>query len=167
MHFASGLRSFEDSIKGLRHLLDIVNATHNRQSRMVFCSSLASVLNASPGVVRETPSTDPLSATSVGYSRSKWVAEQVCLNAHRAGTNVYIMRLGQLCGSSVTGQWNETEGWPLLIRTAQTTGSLPLLKDVTQSDGVRPRSSGFRILLGSLWMLQPGLCRFHWHQVAS
>jgi thioester reductase-like protein len=43
---------------------------------------------------------------------------------------VRILRIGQLCGDTVTGYWNEKEGWPLLIRTAQTTGSLPDLSEV-------------------------------------
>lgn len=43
---------------------------------------------------------------------------------------IRVLRIGQLCGDTVTGYWNEKEGWPLLIRTAKTTGSLPNLADV-------------------------------------
>jgi len=43
---------------------------------------------------------------------------------------VHVMRIGQLCGDTTIGYWNEKEGWPLLIRTVQTTGTLPDLTDV-------------------------------------
>jgi thioester reductase-like protein len=53
-----------------------------------------------------------------------------------------ILRIGQLCGDTVTGYWNEKEGWPLLIRTAQTTGALPDLADVRLLPALVPPSVG-------------------------
>jgi len=43
---------------------------------------------------------------------------------------VHVLRIGQLCGDTSKGYWNEKEGWPLLIRTAETTGVLPELDEV-------------------------------------
>jgi thioester reductase-like protein len=97
----------------------------------LFCSSIASVL-AGPSDVpaAEELSSDPSDCGSLGYSQSKWAAEQMCLAASKAGLSVTVARIGQLCGDAKEGIWNETEGWPLLIKTAQTTGSLPLLEEV-------------------------------------
>lgn len=44
---------------------------------------------------------------------------------------VGILRVGQLCGDTQTGWWNEKEGWPLLIRTGDRTGCLPELDEVS------------------------------------
>jgi len=41
------------------------------------------------------------------------------------------MRIGQLCGDTKYGRWNEKEGWPLMIKTAGVVGCLPLLKEVS------------------------------------
>jgi thioester reductase-like protein len=97
----------------------------------LFCSSIASVLAGPSDVLAaEGPSFEPSDCGSLGYSQSKWAAEQMCLAAAKAGLSVIVARIGQLCGDTQEGIWNETEGWPLLIKTAQTTGSLPLLEEV-------------------------------------
>lgn len=98
----------------------------------MFCSSIASVLGRldSNGVVPEQPCHDPEQASPIGYSRSKWVTERICEEAERVlPGRVQVLRIGQLCGDTNTGQWNEKEGWPLLIRTAATLGTLPMLDD--------------------------------------
>jgi thioester reductase-like protein len=46
---------------------------------------------------------------------------------------VQVLRIGQLCGDTEEGMWNESEGWPLLIKTAQTTGTLPVLQEVSNT----------------------------------
>lgn len=95
---------------------------------------MASVLN---GASLETPieeqlTDNPDTSIPIGYSQSKWVTEQVCGKA--ASTvlrdRVQILRIGQLCGDIERGTWNESEGWPLMLRTASTTGKLPLLNEV-------------------------------------
>lgn len=106
----------------------------HRHTRFFFCSSIASVLGGSTSdPVTETFSDNPGTASAIGYSQSKWVAEAVCRQARDAGigTGAQVLRIGQLCGDTHTGYWNEKEGWPLLLRTAQTTGSLPLLSEVS------------------------------------
>nr|XP_019007008.1 uncharacterized protein I203_00603 [Kwoniella mangroviensis CBS 8507]OCF70469.1 hypothetical protein I203_00603 [Kwoniella mangroviensis CBS 8507] len=130
VHFTSSLISFEDSIKGTRNLLDLVAATN--QGKMYYCSSLASVLNRPSSTISEQPSTDPSTASPIGYSQSKWVTEQICRIASESSIlkdRVQVMRVGQLCGDTKTGHWNEKEGWPLMFRTAQTTGTLPILEE--------------------------------------
>lgn len=112
---------------------------------LYFCSSLASVLNSPPSIasIAEQPSNDPNTASGIGYSQSKWVTEQVCVRAIEAlsgveakgqGGRVTILRVGQLCGDTIHGRWNEKEGWPLLIRTAEEVGCLPELDEVSHSN---------------------------------
>nr|XP_018263413.1 uncharacterized protein I303_04907 [Kwoniella dejecticola CBS 10117]OBR85571.1 hypothetical protein I303_04907 [Kwoniella dejecticola CBS 10117] len=130
VHFTSTLVSFEDSIRGARNLLDLVAKT--ARGKMFYCSSLASVLGKPSPRYFEEPSDDPATASPIGYSQSKWVTEKICRLAAESDTlrnRVHILRVGQLCGDTHGGHWNEKEGWPLLIRTAQTTGSLPLLQE--------------------------------------
>ncbi|WRT66055.1 uncharacterized protein IL334_003007 [Kwoniella shivajii] len=132
VHFASSLTSFEDSIKGTRNLLDIVAGTGRQPVKMYYCSSLASVLAQSSTSVKEQPSDDPATASAVGYSQSKWVTEKICRLANESlklRNRIRVLRIGQLCGDTKTGHWNEKEGWPLMIRTAQTTGCLPVLSE--------------------------------------
>ena len=80
--------------------------------------------------VTEALSRTPEESVSVGYAQSKWVAEQVCHAASKFGLPVSILRLGQLCGDTKLGIWNESEGWPLMIKTAETLHCLPNLDEV-------------------------------------
>jgi thioester reductase-like protein len=126
---------------GTRNLINLIHQTKRPDSRFLFCSSIASVLGgpSSFETVTENWSDDPSTASPIGYSQSKWVTEAIC---HRANQQpgiesdsprgrVQVLRIGQLCGDTLGGYWNEKEGWPLLLRTAETTGSLPLLTEVS------------------------------------
>lgn len=134
VNFSTRLSSFvKDHIAGLRNLINFALASRKTNlPRFVFCSSTASVLGPhcnSP--IAERISHDPLSASPLGYSRSKWVAESICEQAHlhtRLKHCVTVLRLGQLCGDTESGIWNVTEAWPLMLSSVKLTGSLPLLK---------------------------------------
>ena len=140
MHFASGLSSFEEQIKGkistfsltigTRNLVDLVRQTHG--AHFYFCSSLASVLASGSAEVQEVASIDPASASPIGYSQSKWVVERLLALVEDMPSRLHILRIGQLCGDTRTGYWNQREGWPLMIRTAQVAGCLPELTEVGQ-----------------------------------
>ena len=59
------------------------------------------------------------------------VAEQVCRRAaQQTGLNARILRLGQIVGDSVHGQWNAAEAVPLTVRSAWTIGCLPIIDEV-------------------------------------
>lgn len=116
--------------KGTRNLADFVRQSTN--ARFYFCSSLASVLAAGSGKVQELASTDPATASPIGYSQSKWVVERVLAMVEDMPSRLHILRIGQLCGDTQTGYWNQKEGWPLMLRTAQTAGCLPALSEVGQ-----------------------------------
>ncbi|KAJ9108879.1 hypothetical protein QFC21_000199 [Naganishia friedmannii] len=94
----------------------------------------ASVLNGvtHSDTVYEKLSEDPHTAVPIGYSQSKWVTEQICANANESTVfkdKVQVLRIGQLCGDTQEGMWNESEGWPLMIKSAQIIGALPLIQE--------------------------------------
>ena len=134
------LRSFEDEhIRGLRYLLDLLLSSRAEPARLVFCSSVASVLGRRSTdnarretVIPETISTTPQDASELGYSRSKWVAEAICSKAHektRLKGRVDVVRIGQLCGDTKHGVWNASEAWPIMLSSVAATGCLPDLED--------------------------------------
>ncbi|KAI0392423.1 hypothetical protein F5Y17DRAFT_358946 [Xylariaceae sp. FL0594] len=132
VNFALGLRSFESQLEGLRNLLQVSSVSG---ARFFFISSTAAVSNTTSDPISETVSLDPREASPMGYSRSKWVAEQICARAHKqdidAGSRtaserprVNILRVGQLCGNK-SGVWNSNEAYPLLLSTVKLTSCLP------------------------------------------
>jgi len=124
VNFLASLSSFEAALAGTRNLLELGNT--GTKKRFVFCSSIASVIR-SPSPIREELSDNPEDASTLGYSRSKWVAEGV---VRRAGGEV--VRLGQLSGDTKEGVWNPEEGWPLILKTLGQVGCLPELKESIQ-----------------------------------
>ena len=134
VNFSTRLSSFvKDHIAGLRNLINFALASKNTSPpRFLFCSSTASVLGphcSSP--IPERISHDPQSASPLGYSRSKWVAESICEQAHlhtRLRDHIEVLRIGQLCGDTENGIWNVTEAWPLMLSSVNVTGSLPKLQ---------------------------------------
>ena len=50
------------------------------------------------------------------------------------GAQARVLRIGQLAGDSKVGEWNTTEGIPLMIQTAVTLGALPQLDEVSLHD---------------------------------
>ena len=135
VNFSMRLSSFvKDHINGIRNLINFALASpHARAPRFIFCSSTASVLGphkTSP--ILESISHDPLTASPLGYSRSKWVAEAICEKAHsntRMRDHIAVLQVGQLCGDTENGIWNATEAWPLMLSSVKITKSLPDLKD--------------------------------------
>jgi thioester reductase-like protein len=133
VNFRLKLRSFvNDNIAGVRHLLDLALSTSRPDPpHFTYCSSTASIMNSAPnasGNIPERIQSDPSSASPLGYSRSKWVAEHICLSAHNT-TNLHdriaVVRVGQLAGDSVSGVWNTKEAWPMMLSTARLIKCLP------------------------------------------
>lgn len=123
------------AITGTRNLLDLAAKSASHKTRVLFCSSIASALNGlgKGDTVYEKLSEEPNTAVPIGYSQSKWVTEQICARANESdmlNDKVQVLRIGQLCGDTQEGMWNESEGWPLMIKTAQTTGTMPILQEV-------------------------------------
>ena len=150
VNFSLKLRSFQDQLAGLNNLLELRNATRSSAARFAFISSTASVISAAKGdrPISETLSSDPDDASPLGYSRSKWVAENILASARVSGsfatptsstsglrspgiaeerTPITIIRVGQLCGNSRTGAWNATEAYPIMLSSGRISGCLPAL----------------------------------------
>lgn len=137
VNFVLSLKSFEaDNIKGLRNLLAF--ALEQGASSFLFCSSVATVLGGEAREVKkEVISQDPATAGTIGYSQSKWVAESLLSQAatdvaspssDKGNMTISVARIGQLCSDTAHGVWNESEAWPLLIRTAKEVGRLPRIQ---------------------------------------
>ncbi|RMZ00779.1 hypothetical protein D0862_06620 [Hortaea werneckii] len=134
VNFRMKLRSFvKDNIAGVTNLLNLALASpRSKPPSFGFCSSVASAMSYWSPVVPEEIIQDPTSATELGYSQSKWVAEHICQRASndtRLNGRVSIFRVGQLAGDTANGVWNTKEAWPMMLSAVKVTGSLPNLQD--------------------------------------
>ncbi|KAF1922747.1 acetyl-CoA synthetase-like protein [Didymella exigua CBS 183.55] len=133
VNFNISVESFEDQhIKAVPNFINLCQSTtHGSPARFYFCSSVSSTGGTPrPGSVPETPVRDIAHVQGTGYARSKYVAEQIVRNAMKdVGAQARVLRIGQLVGDSKVGEWNTTEGIPLMIQTAVTLGALPQLDE--------------------------------------
>ena len=137
VNFRLKLRSFaKDNIAGVKNLLDLaLNAGRTNPPRFAYCSSTAAVMNGEldqSGCWPEQLLADPASASPLGYSRSKWVAEHICAEAHNRTSlrgRIAVVRVGQLAGDSKSGVWNTKEAWPMMLSTVNIIKCLPDLGD--------------------------------------
>ncbi|KAF2222126.1 hypothetical protein BDZ85DRAFT_239246 [Elsinoe ampelina] len=134
VNFRMRLRAFEkDHIGGLHNLIRLaLRSPWPSPPQIGFCSSVASVL-AHPRPIPEHIIDDPSAASTLGYSRSKWVAEQVCQAADRTTGRLHgkvkVFRVGQLGGDSERGTWNASEAWPLMLSVGvKELGAMPDLE---------------------------------------
>ncbi|KAI4715286.1 acetyl-CoA synthetase-like protein [Aureobasidium sp. EXF-10727] len=104
-------------------------------ARFAYCSSVASVMAYSKGTsIPERIINDPEAASTLGYSRSKWVAEQICSRANERSQlqgRVAIFRVGQLSGDTQRGIWNASEAWPMMLSSVKISRALPNLDQET------------------------------------
>ncbi|PMD59587.1 acetyl-CoA synthetase-like protein [Hyaloscypha bicolor E] len=132
VNFSLPLRAFEHSLQGLQNLLQLSNSS-SRSPNFVFCSSTAAVLGSNhPGVIPETVSTSPEDSDTLGYSKSKWVAETICSRVAEScnkESRFKVLRIGQLTGDTEHGVWNMSEAYPLMLSTLNDLGCLPRIND--------------------------------------
>lgn len=132
VNFNMSLESFErDCIQGTRYLIDLcLQARTERPAEFVFCSSVSA---ASDDDAREIPEDLPSSlkaAQSTGYAQSKLVAEHLCLRASKTtGITSKVLRIGQIAGDTTHGIWNPNEAITMMLKSAATIGSLPMLDE--------------------------------------
>ncbi|KAF6799434.1 nrps-like enzyme [Colletotrichum sojae] len=133
VNFNIPVRSFEDQhVRAVKQLIDLCQSvTTPEPAAFYFCSSVSAAGGTPrPGVVAEVPVPTPRNAQGTGYARSKYVSEHITQNASRdAGARARVLRIGQLVGDTKVGEWNTTEGIPLMIQTAVTLGALPQLDE--------------------------------------
>ncbi|KAF4620377.1 hypothetical protein D9613_000452 [Agrocybe pediades] len=113
--------------------------------RILFASSIAVVgrypiVNPSgPGDVPEVE-LDPRCTDDFGYPEAKWVCEEILLKANElfkqtasdsepssssALLRASSVRIGQMTGPEGSGAWNETEHFPIIVRTSKMVKALP------------------------------------------
>ncbi|KAK7030388.1 hypothetical protein VNI00_014132 [Paramarasmius palmivorus] len=125
VHFTAALPGFVPNIQSLRGLIDF---SLSSGAKLLFIASVGVFQHISEheAVLLEKPVTAEM-AVGMGYAESKWIAEQVLLNAiQTAGLHCQIVRLGQLCGDSRSGAWNMNEWAPAMIKSATLLGCLPV-----------------------------------------
>lgn len=164
VNFQLALSSFEASLKGLQNLLQLsLDVSSSRPAHFIFCSSISAALGTpSPARIPELPISDLEQVSETGYAQSKLVSEHIVQAAvENAGVNATILRIGQVVGDTKTGVWNDSEAFPLIIRSAVSMGILPelsstcewlpvdtLAKTIIQIGGISldhgPRTNGFR-----------------------
>ncbi|BCS11960.1 putative NRPS-like protein biosynthetic cluster [Aspergillus luchuensis] len=125
VNFTLPLPSFEPHVKGLRNLISFsLSVDAPVPALLLFCSSVSTALASPAPEIEETPM-GPNCALDMGYSRSKFVGEQLVSRAREAGAHAYTVRIGQVSGHSERGLWNDSEAIALMIRSALTLGALP------------------------------------------
>ncbi|TGO54745.1 hypothetical protein BELL_1497g00010 [Botrytis elliptica] len=116
VNFNIPLSSFYPNIKGVINLLEFA-ATASQTPSLMFLSSLSSVGNFS-GDVPENVITDTSASLPMGYSESKFIAENLLAYAADkfSHVSISIARVGQIAGPvSTTGIWNKHEWFPSLV----------------------------------------------------
>jgi thioester reductase-like protein len=136
VNFALSVRSLEPQLSGLENLINFsLSSPFSQPPHLLFCSSIG-VAMATPRlhgvaevIVPEAPIKELTYASPTGYARSKLIAERSLEKAvTTSGARATILRVGQIIPSPESGSmlWNPNEMIPLMIRSALTTGTLPV-----------------------------------------
>ncbi|KAL4262188.1 hypothetical protein AB1N83_005913 [Pleurotus pulmonarius] len=104
-----------------------VNA--KKRVRYNFIDSYAGTFNYPEEMVPERALEPKLSyCLSQGYAISKMVAEHSLLKifgSHREDFSLAVIRVGQICGDTRTGDWSQNEMMPMMIASLPSIGVLP------------------------------------------
>ncbi|TFK51599.1 acetyl-CoA synthetase-like protein [Heliocybe sulcata] len=125
LDFNLSLSSFESHIAGTRNLLSLaLSSPSSSHIRFLFTSSISVLQNwdTKKGWVPEEGHLDAEVAVGPGYGESKYIAEQLILNAPLQSTS---FRIGQISGGTPSGSWALTDWVPILIKSSIALGSLP------------------------------------------
>lgn len=121
---------------GLTNLINLalLSSSGPSPAKFAYCSSIASVqaYRGEGATIPEEILDDPAVSSSLGYSRSKWVAEQICARAGKETSlrgRIGVFRVGQLAGDRSRGVWNTKEAWPIMLSSVKLTRTLPALDE--------------------------------------
>ncbi|KAI1171386.1 hypothetical protein F4777DRAFT_593828 [Nemania sp. FL0916] len=129
------LQAFEPQLQALRNLLDLARDTATRPHRrgtgtrigFQFVSSIGVVGNV--GTPRALEQRVPMAAVLPGgYAEAKWVCERMLDETlHRRPDlfRVFVVRPGQIAGSTASGFWNPVEHFAFLVKSAQALRAWP------------------------------------------
>jgi thioester reductase-like protein len=132
-------RSFQYQFKFLKNLLEFAaQGSGPTKKRFTFLSSIAAVARIGLGntgtPIAEEPVAPADGACGIGYADGKLVCEKILERAaetYAGQLEITSVRCGQMTGAKNTGVWNSNEQIPMLLRSAQTLGSLPKLEGVS------------------------------------
>ena len=138
MDFNRACVSFEAQFLYLDSIIQLaLRSTSPTPPKVLFTSSIASVAQypskTGQSQVPEIPMDDPDVTAPFGYPEAKWVCEQILLQsakAHNARFEPIVVRVGQLTGSTIAGNWSATEHLPSMFKSSQTLGVLPDISGV-------------------------------------
>ncbi|KIM85775.1 hypothetical protein PILCRDRAFT_5421 [Piloderma croceum F 1598] len=132
VNFILDIDSFDEHIGGALNLINIcLGSTFSPQPSFFFSSSVGTRQGAFDAVCAEYFPTSPDTTLPTGYARSKWVVAKVVQRAViYTPIKVDVFRIGQLVSDTENDIWNETEAWPLIFKSANTTGALPWVDEV-------------------------------------
>ncbi|KAJ7452161.1 hypothetical protein B0H11DRAFT_1742224 [Mycena galericulata] len=137
VNFNIGLSSMEPLVAGTRKLVDFaLSSPHSVPPRFIFVSTAgifrSKFINlwtdlSGVTVAPEEHLADPQVAVGLGYTESKWVAEEVLKQAtQETALSPIVVRPGQLSGAA-NGAWNSSDWFPILLRSSQLLGHLPAI----------------------------------------
>ncbi|RPD77018.1 acetyl-CoA synthetase-like protein [Lentinus tigrinus ALCF2SS1-7] len=127
VNFNMSIASFEVDIQGVRNFVDLaLGSPYAAPPSIIFVSSIGVFANYNgPCPAPEAPLDDPAVPFGAGYGESKWVTEHVLQNvAAKTDVHTIVMRLGQVAGDKL-GNWNESEWFPALVKSALFQRCLP------------------------------------------
>ncbi|ETW76160.1 tridomain enzyme adenylation-thiolation-dehydrogenase [Heterobasidion irregulare TC 32-1] len=135
--FNLALSSFEPLISSVHKMVSLsLGSSHLTPPHILFVSSIAVFTNHTSAAAEEVPIDDPIVSVGTGYGESKWVAESILLHAMKErGVRINIVRVGQLCGDSLVGRWNQKEWVASMFRGSQVIGAVPQRDEVGVSFG--------------------------------
>ncbi len=92
-----------------------------QKKTFAFTSSISTVMGPTMAgkAIQEAPVSDDVhQPAGIGYAQSKYIVERITQHFSSAlAMPVRLLRVGQLCGHSELGVWNESEMWPIMIAT--------------------------------------------------
>ncbi|PGH23913.1 hypothetical protein AJ80_01975 [Polytolypa hystricis UAMH7299] len=126
LDFNLGIASFVPNIESTRNLIDFaLGSPYADPPSIIFTSSIGTVAAHPSGRIEEKPG-DPRWVMPNGYAQSKFTAERILEAAPLKSCRI---RVGQLSGSRVNGAWNISDWFPMIVKSGEITGCLPIRND--------------------------------------
>ena len=146
MDFLRPLESLQPHVNALGRLASLGQfagaSSPGQRSHLIFASSISVVAHWTPPqgrdsiatVVPETRMPDLASTAGLGYAHAKLACEHLLETLDRqlskAGgchLDSTVVRIGQLSGAELSGEWTTAEHMAMIVRSSKTIGALPRL----------------------------------------
>jgi thioester reductase-like protein len=126
LDFNLGITSFVPNIESTRNLVDFALRSPYKEPPCIFFTSSISTIGAHTADRVPEESGDPRWVNPIGYAQSKFTAERILEAAPLKSCSI---RVGQLSGSRVNGAWNVSDWFPMIVKSGEATGCLPMRND--------------------------------------